>query len=140
MKKCKDCGALKSNKGLYCKKCGYKHRTRPVGLVYIKHKINPTSFKKGVIPWNKGLCLKAISEYGDDKSELHKWIRRNYGEPLQCEYCGKKKNIEWANKSNNYLRKRDDWMTLCRKCHHKYDFEMFGCRKSFFNSKKNING
>jgi len=30
-------------------------RTRRSGLKYIKHKDNPTSFKKGIVPWNKGL-------------------------------------------------------------------------------------
>lgn len=28
-------------------------RNRPFGLKYKKHKENPTSFKKGMIPWNK---------------------------------------------------------------------------------------
>lgn len=33
-----------------------KHmRTRRSGLKYIKHKENPTSFKKGIAPWNKGM-------------------------------------------------------------------------------------
>jgi len=30
-------------------------KNRPKGLVYKKHKENPTSFKKGLTPWNKGL-------------------------------------------------------------------------------------
>jgi len=37
-----------------CKKCFYKYRTRPVGLVYQLVKENPTSFKKGQKPWNTG--------------------------------------------------------------------------------------
>lgn len=48
MKKCLDCGKEKSDKGNYCKSCGYKHRTRPVGLKYVLHKTNPTWFKKGI--------------------------------------------------------------------------------------------
>jgi hypothetical protein len=54
MKYCLDCEKPKSDKGSYCKVCGYKHRVRPKGLLYIKHKENPTSFKKGQVPWNKG--------------------------------------------------------------------------------------
>lgn len=54
MKKCLDCGAIKSQKGNYCKPCGYKHRKRPSGLKYNLVKDNPTSFKKGMTPWNKG--------------------------------------------------------------------------------------
>lgn len=30
-------------------------RKRKKGLKYIKHKENPTSFKEGYVPWNKGL-------------------------------------------------------------------------------------
>lgn len=30
-------------------------KNRPNGLKYVKHKENPTSFKKGMTPWNKGL-------------------------------------------------------------------------------------
>lgn len=37
-----------------CKKCFYKFRTRPSGLKYVLVKENPTSFKTGFIPWNKG--------------------------------------------------------------------------------------
>lgn len=29
-------------------------KSRPSGLKYKKHKENPTSFKKGIVPWNKG--------------------------------------------------------------------------------------
>jgi hypothetical protein len=51
-KKCIDCKKEKSDKGLYCKSCGYKHRKRPKGLKYIHHKENPTSFKKGSSGFN----------------------------------------------------------------------------------------
>jgi hypothetical protein len=53
MKLCLDCGKEKSDKGKYCKNCGYKHRIRPKGIKYNLSKENPTSFKKGQIPWNK---------------------------------------------------------------------------------------
>jgi len=33
-KKCLDCGKNKSDRGNYCKKCGYKYRVRPKGLKY----------------------------------------------------------------------------------------------------------
>lgn len=52
---CLDCGQPKSRKGSYCKKCGYKYRTRPKGLKYKLLSPNLTKFKKGMIPWNKGL-------------------------------------------------------------------------------------
>jgi len=133
MIKCKDCGSPKSRKGLYCKKCGYKHRIRPKGLIYEKHKENPTSFKKGASPWNKGKIMKSLSSYQlGDKSELHKWLRRHWGNPKKCKVCGDTKNIQWANKTGKYLRKRSDWLQLCKKCHPRYDYEKFGARKVFY--------
>jgi hypothetical protein len=51
---CLDWGREKSRKGLYCKPCGYIHRSRPSGLKYTLHKENPTSFKNGRTPINKG--------------------------------------------------------------------------------------
>ena len=55
----------------------------------------------------------------------HTWVYNHFGKPDTCEYCGrnnlKGKFINWANKSGKYLRKRDDWLRLCRKCHTSYD-------------------
>jgi len=69
MKICLDCGSLKkSNKGEYCKSCGYKHRIRPTGLEYNIKVKNPSWFKKGDpkcgvkkgnIPWNIGKSTPA---------------------------------------------------------------------------------
>jgi len=70
---CLDCGAKTSEACYkYCKKCGYKYRKRPSGLKYTLHKKNPTSFKKGNIPWSKGkkgLHLSIKSEF--KKGEHH---------------------------------------------------------------------
>jgi hypothetical protein len=56
---CLDCGCEKSKKGKYCKKCRYKHATRPSGLKYEIKKENKAWYKKGNIPFIKG---KQISE------------------------------------------------------------------------------
>jgi hypothetical protein len=65
-KHCADCGKLKSDKGKYCKSCGYKHRKRPTGLTYNIVVDNPTWFHVGAkanssyripvgnIPWQTG--------------------------------------------------------------------------------------
>ena len=62
---------------------------------------------------------------GIDYSWLHKWIRREWGIPKQCEYCKKiqkeGKRIQWANISGKYLRQRMDWVKLCSSCHIKLD-------------------
>lgn len=58
---------------------------------------------------------------------LHRWVRGLKGRPKKCEYCGKKNKtkgrscIEWATKSGNYTRFLNDWISLCRSCHMKFD-------------------
>lgn len=47
---------LASGRGRFCSRaCGYANRTRPSGLVYNVANENPTAFKAGQEPWNKGL-------------------------------------------------------------------------------------
>jgi len=132
MKYCLDCSQPKSKKGNYCKKCGYSHRSRPSGLIYMKHKENPTSFKKGQKPWNKGtikLTFDGKTYYG-----IHTWIERIMGFARNgiCEKCGISKKLQWSNKSGLYLAKVSDWQRLCTRCHCKYDYEKFGARKEFY--------
>lgn len=56
---------------------------------------------------------------------LHSWIIRTMGRPSTCEQCGRKnlsgKFIQWANKSGEYKRIKNDWIRLCAKCHYHYD-------------------
>jgi len=56
---------------------------------------------------------------------IHLWVVRHLGKAIKCEHCGKEKttprSIHWANKSHNYLRELTDWISLCVKCHKKYD-------------------
>lgn len=54
-------------------------------------------------------------------SALHHWVKRELGKPLECEHCGSCKNLHWANKSREYKRLLTDWISLCAKCHKKYD-------------------
>lgn len=127
------------------------NRSRPKGLVYTKHKENPTSFKKGMTPWNKdkklhysvwnmgikGIHLSPNTEFkkGQTKGKknvfwkgnkvgyyaLHAWLRREYGIPDICEFCNSTKKIQWASKDYSYSRNRDSWLKLCFNCHRKYD-------------------
>src|SRR3990167_9429414 len=53
-------------------------------------------------------------------SALHTWIKRNFGSADICERCDSANNVQWANKGR-YDRKRQNWMKLCAKCHHKTD-------------------
>lgn len=70
---------------------------------------------------------------GDDVGYygLHMWIKRHFGTPTTCEFCGKSnlegKQINWANKSHNYRREREDWLRLCARCHKNYDKSFAVC-------------
>ena len=55
-------------------------------------------------------------------SSMHKWIIRHKGNAKEhkCEHCGKQAH-DWANKKHDYKHNLDDYMALCRSCHHKFD-------------------
>lgn len=97
-----------------------------------------SEFKKGLVPWNKG--LKGFGKNnnqvkGKDSGKwkgnsvsyyaLHGWVKYWRGRPKKCEHCGKivtiPNLIHWANKSGEYKRDLNDWLRLCYKCHKKYD-------------------
>lgn len=114
----------------------YKYRSdRPIGLKYKLKVKNPTWFKKGFKPWNKGVECKQFKSYKGRKAKIntiHGWVYRWFGRPVKCEKCPSKKHLEWSNKSEKYLRKRSDWQMLCKKCHNLYDYKKFGKRKIFY--------
>ena len=62
---------------------------------------------------------------GDDATyqTKHEWVQNNFGKPSLCEKCNKTDQplYDWANISGKYIRKRFDWLRLCRKCHMKMD-------------------
>lgn len=98
-----------------------------------------TEFKKGNKPWNDGVTGYSTSMRGEKRPDvtgenngswkgddvgyhgLHKWVHRHKTKPVECEFCGRKDNIQWANKSGEYKRDLDDWIALCLSCHSKYD-------------------
>ena len=94
----------------------------------------------GGVVWNKGrkgIHLSPTTEFkkgrrdgnhpewkGEEASyhAKHAWVSRWRGKPNRCEHCKKTKGIfNWANVSRKYKRELDDWIRLCRKCHHKFD-------------------
>lgn len=129
MKICLDCNNTKSENGLYCKKCGYKHRIRPTGLKYEVKIQNKGWIKKGNIPWNKG---KMRGNYIGGYDAIHEWVERWYGKPEKCEKCNSKINVQWSNMSGKYFRDISDWQRLCKKCHCRYDFIKFNAREIFY--------
>jgi|GEM_PF-1178025 len=79
---------------------------------------------KGLIKPNSGSFIKTDKKFSGNMAEyksLHIKIRKKYGNPKICMMCRTKDKLEWANKSGNYLEDRDDWLSLCYKCHFVYD-------------------
>lgn len=67
---------------------------------------------------------------------LHQWVYRVKGRPKACEHCGKSDGIlHWANRSGEYLRDADDWITLCPKCHKDHDHGRVDIERHFEKSK-----
>lgn len=77
--------------------------------------------KRGI----KHINLKPVVSY----SGIHKWVRTELGKSKKCKHCGienifrkdGRSLIHWANKSHEYKRVKTDWISLCAKCHAKYD-------------------
>lgn len=120
---------VKKGYGKFCSMaCSFKWRNKGPAKrkPYNITRVNPTSFKKGQEPWNKGLTgFPSPSNFKGEEvgyDALHDWVNRHKGKAKECEHCGKSSGrIEWANKSRNYLRDLNDWISLCKKCHYKYD-------------------
>lgn len=160
---CEDCGKqLVKTTARWCKPHGYKHRTRPTGLTYNLIKENPTSFKKGHMPWlkgtkglvtawnkgTKGLMKPNSGSFTSDSTSgenntnwkgddvgyfaLHSWVQRTLGRAKICENCGKTERVQWANKSREYKREVADWLQLCYWCHRKYDTGKWGAINRIF--------
>lgn len=141
IKKCKICSSqfqtsqerIKDGRGKFCSRDCYEK-----------------DWSKRIPGWNKGQSAtwaignqhrkgipnlnppKMYGEYnhkwkGDEVGYfgLHNWVRRTLGKPNKCEHCNdislNGRQYHWANKSQKYLRDKDDWIRLCVKCHKKYD-------------------
>lgn len=63
---------------------------------------------------------------------IHQWLAKNFHKEL-CEDCGalsSEVKLDWANISGKYYRDRDDFKSLCRSCHRKFDYARSGkCKK-----------
>ena len=77
--------------------------------------------------WNKGLRYGKSNWLRINNPNLyrniHKRITRKFGKTKQCEVCKRVdlKIYHWANKSSQYLEKREDWIRLCPTCHMRLD-------------------
>lgn len=73
---------------------------------------------------NHGMWKGASASY----YAKHIWVSNHFGKANKCEECkcniipfGIKRYFEWSNISGRYIRKRQDWKMLCKKCHAKKD-------------------
>lgn len=89
--------------------------------------------------WNKGIRGDASHVKGNDwgfqktdSQSLYKTDRLAYvrqhkrwyrlsGKAKICELCDTTNNVQWHNKSGEYLLIKSDWMQVCAKCHFKID-------------------
>ena len=84
-------------------------------------------FRKGHISYNTGKKHLPDSQHWDWKGDdvgyfgLHSWVNRKMGKATKCMKCKKTGWCHWANISQEYKRDLSDWISLCPKCHHKFD-------------------
>ena len=117
---------LETGRGRYCSKaCLYVYRKRPSGLTYKIVAENRGWFPKGA-QHPTGSASHAWKGDRVGYQELHRWVRQNKVKPDRCEHCDEETQLEWANRSHEYLRDLDDWLALCRWCHRHYDRESRG--------------
>lgn len=60
-----------------------------------------------------------VAEY----KALHKWVRKTFPTPAECDTCKTQeaKRYDWASVEDRYTKLREDWEYLCRSCHIKSD-------------------
>lgn len=133
---------------LSCQVCGVEYLRRPSAAKNSKHcsrkchniiagRIGGLAKKPGVnlgrkSPWlvernltNNPSKRGAEHPYWKDDDvgyiAIHNWAYRHVGLKEACEECGATEDLQMANKSQEYKREVDDWLTLCRKCHFAMD-------------------
>lgn len=114
-----------------CKTCGKHFKThecweRKGEVKYCSKKCFYQTLKGKKIEWIKDFHKKSGKDHylwkGNNATYqgIHIWLSRWYKKE-KCDFCGSKKNLEWSNKDGRYIRKRKEFLVLCRKCHRKID-------------------
>lgn len=76
--------------------------------------------KRWKYPWDKTRFNGNDKEY----MAIHHWVYKTLGKARKCEHCSKEasgRQMNWANKSQEYKKEIGDWLQLCPSCHAKYD-------------------
>lgn len=130
-KYCEICGNQFSGERWYVNKTRLCSRSCQVKELWVKGKIktrkgfNLSQETKDKISMSlrneKHFAWKVKPTYGI----VHYWLRQNYGKPNKClnlDCKGISTRYEWALiKGRKYIRKRENFMRLCRSCHAIYD-------------------
>lgn len=115
----------RSERAKYCStECKYKFMKRPSGLVYKIVAKNKGWFPIGFTGghrYPKGYIPANFKGQNVGYAALHNWVYQHRGPPLECEQCGSRQRLQWANKSWEYHRDLADWLALCYQCHRRYD-------------------
>jgi hypothetical protein len=118
---------------------GYKHRPESIEKMRLA-RLGKTSPRKGatqseetkkklsdINKWDKHPQWK-----GDNASirTIHTWVVKWKGKADHCEKCGTKdaKAYDWSNVDHKYRRVLDDFISMCRSCHKKYDYGVLGMK------------
>lgn len=112
---------IAGGRGIYCsKKCMYKYMTRPRGLIYEKHKDNPTSFKKNNIPWNNNLAGLGICK--PTSGSIKKGEHRGIATEFKSGQYADNKNPKWKGDDvgywglHTYIQRRLGKADKCEYC------------------------
>lgn len=97
--------------------------------------------EKGILPpKRRGIAQNVLGNNGRWKGDdanyfaLHARVRKYFKRPKNCEICGtSEKRLEWANVNGQYRFIREDWISLCGKCHRKQEKTV--TNKRFYNGK-----
>lgn len=127
--KCLDCEDLIMRKSARCRSCSQSGKLSHRWDGGVKPCVECGSVRKfhSISPLCRN-CFKGEKHFawkGDDVGyvSLHTWVRSRLGKPEVCFFCGttESKKFEWANISGLYHRDLNDYMSLCKSCHVKYD-------------------
>jgi len=167
MNYCVDCGKEINRKAIRCRSCSKRGDKNPSfgrGYFIKDYELpNETSFKKGHIPWNKGLTkkidkrLKIVSEKvsgekngswkgGTSKEPYSFDFNNKLKEQIKqrdnyiCQNCNSKENLQVHhidyNKKNSDL---DNLIVLCSGCHSKTNFNRNYWINYFNEDRLNVN-
>lgn len=84
------------------------------------------SERNRLYPTKKGRENPLWKETGQTYYALHSQVKRLFGKSNTCELCGTAEKLQLSNKSHTYILNKEDWWTLCAKCHKEYDMNLNG--------------